>query len=402
MRPPILLLVVALLVQSHTSATRPRQPYAPLARIDEEALRGLVDDPLIESFDLSPDGRTVALLVASGLGMQAPLVLVKYDVATKHFGAAHPIGHVTIENPNFSPQVLYAGAGKYLVIHDFREVRVLDAATLQVRRTIGGPPDGQQEIPLFIAVASGTDVVVCAFGPAERSNPRFHMTAVHVEVVDASSGARLGEWSSADVPQAISADGQLIAVSSLYPIRGLLPLDIVDVHGSRVASLADGFGFDGSGPSVVGRVCGIFVGTRELLLTADGTVDRAGHHSSDTIELVSIVGQEAHVKENLEPPRYGSQGALAVSATGETAVAVSWYLPPAVLAQTESPVPASSPELLVFQRHQSFRLDAVLTLPMRGGGLRTMGWPQSWLPRLSADGSVIAIAQYDAIELFSK
>lgn len=219
-------------------------------------------------------------------------------------------------------------------------------------------------------------------------------------MVDVSSGQRLGEWSSGDVPQSISPNGNLIAVSSLQPQEGVLPLTVVDVHGQKVAELTGGFTFKDTDPSKAqGRVLGIFVGNEELLLTPDENVDQTGHHSGGSLQLVSVVGKQAQVQQSVKPRHYAPQGDLAVSANGRTALAVSWYVPARLLAH-EGALPASSPELLVFERGASIKLDAAL--PIHGLGLKASGWLENRRPRVSSDGSVLAIAQDSGVTVLTR
>ena len=182
--------------------------YALETRIDESVLSSLIPSPSVESFDLSPDGKTVALLVATSFKAQAPLWLVTEELATKRFTAPRQIGHLTILNSNFSPQIRYTSDQQYLVVQDFQTIRVFDNKGFEPVRTISSPSSGASLLPLFITGASNKEVFVCAFGSEQSLNPRFHTTAVRVEVVDVSSGAVLGEWASEDVPQAISPTGE--------------------------------------------------------------------------------------------------------------------------------------------------------------------------------------------------
>jgi hypothetical protein len=136
--------------------------YVPAARIDEASLSSIVTSPSVESFDLSPDGKTVALLVATGFKAQAPLWLVTEELATKKFAAPRQVGHLTISNSNFSPQVRYTSDQRYLVVQDFQTIRAFDSKSFEPVRTISSPSGDASLLPLFIAGASNKDVFVCA------------------------------------------------------------------------------------------------------------------------------------------------------------------------------------------------------------------------------------------------
>jgi hypothetical protein len=371
--------------------------YAPATRIDESTLGSIITSPSVESFDLSPDGKTVALLVATGFKAQAPLWLVTEEIATKRFTAPRQIGHLTILNSNFSPQVRYTSDQRHLVVQDFQTIRVLDSKTFEPVRTISSPSSGASLIPLFITGASNKDVFVCAFGSEQTLNPRFHTTAVQVEVVDISSGAVLGEWASEDVPQSISPNGDLVAVSSLQAQQGVLPLSVVDVHGQKVTEVTGGYSFkDADQSKPLGRVIGLFIGSQELLLAPDENVDPTGHHSGESLQLVSMAGK---VEQTIKPRHFGSTGELAASADQKTALALSWYVPARAMAH-EGALPASTPEVIVLGRGASLHLDSAISI--EGLGLRGGGWLENRRPRLSSDGSVIAVAQRSGVTILTR
>lgn len=374
--------------------------FAPAVRIDEASLNGLINNPIIQSFDVSPDGSSVVLLVASGLRMEAPLWLVTEDVAARRVTSSRELGHLTILNANFAPQVRFAHLHPYLIVQDLRTIQVFDSKTLEPIRTIS-PPSGEKAlIPLFITGASKRDIFVCAFGAEQRLNPGFHTTRVEVEVVDIASGERLSEWESGDIPQSISPNGDFIAVSSLQPQHGVLPLAVLDVHGHSLVELTGGFAFkEADTTKPLGRVMGSFVGNEHVLLTPDENVDHTGNHSGDSMQLVTITGKQAEVRQAIKPPHFAPQGELVVSANDQTVLVVSWHVPARLLSH-EGALPASSPELLVFERNTDLKLKEALSI--HGMGLKTSGWLENRRPRLSSDGSVIAIAQDGGVTVLTK
>jgi len=380
------------LIWAQTSAS-----YVPATRIDESTLSSIITSPSIESFDLSPDGKTVALLVTTGFKAQAPLWLVTEEIATKRFTAPRQIGHLTILNSNFSPQVRYTSDRQYLVVQDFQTIRLFDSKSFELIRTISSPSSRASLLPLFITGASNKDVFACAFGSEQSLNPRFHTTAVQVEVVDVSSGAVLGQWASEDVPQSISPNGDLVAVSSSQIQHGVLPLSVVDVHGQKVTEFTGGYSFkDADQSKALGRVIGLFMGSQDLLLAPDENVDQTGHHSGESLQLVSMAGK---VEQSIKPRNFGSTGELAASADLKTALALSWYVPARALAH-DGALPASTPEVLVLGRGPSLHLESAI--PIEGLGLRGSGWIQNRRPQLSSDGSVIALAQRSGVTVLSR
>jgi hypothetical protein len=371
--------------------------YAPAARIDQSSLSGLVDNPVIQSFDLSPDGKTISVLVTAGSQIEAPLWLVTEDIAAKRVISSRGLGGKANVIANFPPQVLYSNNQRFLAVQDSAKIRVFDASTLELLRTISGPSSQPGLVPLYVLGASNSDVFVCAFAPLPQPNYSLHTTPVQLEVVDISSGKQLGEWTSEDVPQSISPDGDLIAVSSSQVQRGVFPLNVFDVHGKKVAELTAGFSFrknvDQAKP--LGRVKGQFVGKQEILLTPDENTDRTGHPSGDGLQLVNIKENEVEVRQTVKPQNYGPKGTIANSADHRTVLVISWYVSAWDL-RHEWALPASSPDVLVFGRSAK-GLSLETTFPIHGPGLLA-----DWSPRVSSDGSVIAIAQDGGITVLAK
>ena len=367
------------------------------ARIEESSLRGVINDAIIQSFDLSPDGKTVAILAVAGSKVGAPLWLVIEDVSTKQVTSSRELGPSTFGSGGFSAQVLYSSDQQYLVIQDLQTIRVFDSKNLTATRTISAPSNKEGLFPLFVMGAGNKDIFVCVFGPQQKLDLTFHPTPVHLEIVDVSSGNLIGDWASEDVPQSISPNGDLIAVSSWQTLRPVLPLNVFDTQGKKIAELTGDFSFkkvtDQSKP--LGRVMGLFLDTQELLLTSDERIDQSGHLSGENLEIVTITGKEA---QKIKPRHYASTGEMAISRDSKTIVAISWYTPARALAQEHAVLPASSPELLVFERGTSVHMDT--SLPIHGLGLKASGWLENRRPRLSLDGAVIALAQDNGITIF--
>jgi hypothetical protein len=140
------------------------------------------------------------------------------------------------------------------------------------------------------------------------------------------------------------------------------------------------------------------VGTQELLLTPDENIDQTGHQSGDNLQLVRVTDKQ--VQQSMKPPHFASTGEMAVSADQKTVLAISWYVPARFLRKQEGRLPASVPELLEFRRDANLHLASVL--PIHGFGLKASGWLENRRPRVSSDGSVIAIAQDSGVTVLMK
>ena len=389
------LVVFLIVLQPNPGSARMNASLVPIARIDSASVGSLINNPVIQSFDLSPDGKIVAFLVVDGSKHGNPLLLVTEDILTKHITASTNLGAFNLPDGNFAPQTIYSGDGRYLIVQDLQSIRVLDGSSLQLLRTIPAPSDKALH-PLLAIRSSDRDVFACAFGKDPVFHAHIFTTPVQIEVVDVASGAILGEWAAEDVPQAVSPDGKLVALSSSQAQRGVLPLDIVDAQGHKVAETTGGYAFNGMDQSKpVGRVIGVFVSAQDLLLTPDEHMDQTGHESGDSLQLVSVAGKPG---QTIKFRHYGATGELASSANQKAALALSWYEPAAVFTH-EGPLPASSPQLLVLWTGASAHVDAAI--PIHPYGLKMSGLLENRRPRISSDGSVIAIAQDSGITVMT-
>jgi hypothetical protein len=368
-------------------------------RVDETSLRSLIDNPIIQSFDLAPDGKTLAILAVAGTRAAAPLWLVTEDVQKQHIVASRELGPSTFPSGGFVAQVLYTGDQQYLVVQDLQNIVVLDSTSLAQIRTISAPSQSAQT-PVFAIGAKNRDVFAFAFGVSPKFDPHIHQTPVQIKVVDVSSGDDLGNWAAEDVPQSVSPDGSLIAVSSWKNARSVIPLAVFNTKGRKMAEIAGDFSFRKvkNESSPIGRVIGLFLDSQELILSPDQNVDQSGNHSGDMLQRVKIASKQT--EETIKPHHYGPTGELAISGDLKTFVAVSWYLPASVTSDGHGVLPDSSPEILVFDHGAKTRLE--ITRTIRSLGLKSTGWMENRRPRLSFDGNVIAIAQDNGITVLTR
>jgi len=374
--------------------------FEPVGVIDaKESLKVLFDQPSVMAKDLSPDGKQIAWLVMASVKADAPLWLVTLDVSTKRIVASKELGPWYFSNrprvwysPNdFHTQVVYSSDQRYLVVQDLRQIRVLDAGTLEVLRTIPVPASATPLIPVSVVSAGQSDIFACAFGSENQPGKyTFRAVPVQIEVIDISSGKVLGAWAAEDVPQAISPNGDLIAVSSWQKLHGrVVPLAVFDRNGRKITDLDDGFSFsegfwffkEDNPSKPLGRVIGRFVSNQEILLIPNGGHDETGHFSGESIRLVSVTGQQP--PQRVAVKHFGPTGTLAISADGTTILVRSLYYPPRILAQHHGQLFGQESKLLVIGRDpaRERKLQVQSVMPLDAG-------TELWV---SADGSVIAI-----------
>jgi hypothetical protein len=376
--------------------------YQRTGRVDESDLAQAVANARIDSFNLSPSGKTIAFLVTSGNLANAPTWLLTVDARTAQVLGKLQTGNWTPywwdHSTYLPPQVIFTPDGGLLVIQQEGQVRIVEVATLRTVRTIETPKTGPN-VPISICGTGKSNLFAISFGTGQRTESQFERIPVHVEVIDVSDGTRHGSWESDDIPQSLSPDGKLAAISDHEMGGALLKLDIIDTSsGKKLAVLDGGFKFEKpEAGQVLGRVVGRFLSAEEVLLGPDSGFDRSGHHSGDSLRIVHI--PDGRVVQELKPKHFGPTGEVAVSEGGGEILAASWYLKPSFLTHPHEPVPAGSvPELLVFSAKGDFHLEG--TIQSAGGGLRVGGSALRF--RVASDGSVVAIAEHFGITLFGR
>jgi len=372
-----------------------------IGRVDESSLAQAVASPGIYAFDLSPSGQDIALLVTSGDLVDAPTWLLIANAKT-----AQVVRKVQIGEPAsyylgwsyFPPQVAFSPDQKFIVVRTGGQVKILDVETLRTVRTVEAPKVGPN-VPISICGSGKSDLFAISFGTGQRMESQFERIPVHVEVIDVSDGTRHGSWDSDDIPQSLSRDAKLAAVSDHSMSGALLKLDVIDTNSGKKLAVLDGgfkFGKPEAGQTM-GRVVGRFVSDEEILLSPDSNFDLSGHHSGNSLRVVHI--PDGRTVQEMRPKELGPTGEVAVSEDGGEIVAASWYLKPDFFTHPHEPMPlGSAPELLVFSDKRDFQLSGIIK--STGGGLRVGG---SALPfRIASDGSVIAIAENHGITVFEK
>jgi len=368
-------------------------------RVDEISLAQTVASPRIYAFDLSPSGQTMAVLVKSGDLVTAPTWLLMVNGKTGQILRKSQISESASNQAlagYFAPQVFFTPDTKLLVVQEQGQVRIMDATTLGSIRTIEA---AKAMVPVSICASEKSNVFAISFARDWQRKSELEKLPVHVEIIDVFDGSQRGSWDSDDIPQSLSPDGKLAAVSDWNLDGPLLKLNVVDASsGKKVAVLDGGFKFEKQEAGrTVGRVVGRFLSDDEILLSPDSNFDRSGHHSGNSLRIAHI--PDGKIVQELKPDRFGPTGEIKTSAHGEKIVAASWYLKPEFFTHPHEPMPAgSAPELFVFSDRGEFHLEGIIK--SAGGGLRVGG---SALPfRVASDGSVIAIAENHGITVFEK
>lgn len=379
-----------------------RAHFQTTARVDEETLVQAIPHPVIDAYDLSPDGERLALLVVSGDSMQGP---VPARVVTASATDSKVLKQVRFGTrarwvQGYASQIEFTGDGKLLVVEDGQStVRVLDATTLATVRTITPEKGSRFNVPAGILAAGEGSIVAVSFGTGTPVMGYLDKRPVHVQIVDASNGQQIASWDADDIPLSISPNAKLVAVSdhsTAGPVMGLTILSAKS--GKRVAALSGGYPSRiGQDPNWKGkfstRIIAKFVSDDAVVLTPDSNADQLGRDVAASVKVVRI--PDGRVIQEISPEHYGPIGELAASGDESTFVALSRYLAPKYREHPHWRIPPDTrPEFLVFskQRQQTFRLADRAKLPELLG-LRMRGLFDTSGLRVSRDGSVVSVAE---------
>jgi hypothetical protein len=379
------------------------------ARVDEQTLAGVVANARIQAYDLSPDGRRVALFVVSGDHIQAPSFIVMVSAADSQILKQVHLGTSRQYVQGYAPQVAFAANGRLLVVQDGQTVNVFDAATLAAVRTIAPDTGSRFDVPAAIATSVKSATVAISFGTGAAVINYMDKQPVHIAMVDVSTGKQVGAWDADDVPFSISPNAEYVALSDHSTSSRVMGVAILDTRtGSRLITLTGGFPNRAGGyPDWKGtskdqfwtRIIAKFISDDELVMTPDGNKDQSGSDIGASLKVVRF--KDTQVTQEITPENYGPTGEIAVSANQNTFVAISRYIAPKYLTHHLRVPPDSKPELLVFRRRQILELETrthlrpLLTLRMRG--------PFEIADlRISADGSVISVAEDYGVTILTR
>ena len=381
------------------SAPTPTAGISKVLRVDKATLPKDIPSPVIEAFDLSPDGKLLALLVE--LNTATP----KLWLVVKNAKTGATVKELSLGSPgpyrvNYAPHVRFSYDQKFLVVQDMQNVRVLETAGYTVARTIPQPSVQGATVPVSIQPASGSDVFVISFNTGERPPFEVGIDPVVVEIVDVAETKKIPMGQTSDIPQAISPMGALLAVADWNTETPLLSVQILNTqNGMKIGDLNGGFKFpqENAAGDVLGEVMGKFLSEDEFFLTPNESFDAGGNYAGNSIKEVRIA--DGSTVREFTPANYGPTGEIAVSADRRWFAAVSAYISPANLAKRVDTPAGGASDLLEFSLARS---TPVATVKISANGLETSMSGEVLRPVISGDGSLIAVAQDGGVTLFQR
>jgi len=375
-------------------------------RVDDKTFDQRIPSPVIDAYDLSPDGSRLALLVLSGDPLQAPVPswIVVVSAIDASILKLVRFGTRAQWVQGYASQISFMADGKLLAVEDQeRDVSVFDSTTLSKIRTIDPDSGSRFVVPASIVVAGNGVMAAISFGTGDAVTNYLDKMAVHTMIVDVSNGRQVASWDADDTPLSISPDANFVAVSD-HSLDG--PVMYVDIlkgkSGEKVGTL-----LGGQLPvknhlqkGYIARLIARFINDDEAVLTGDGSKDQLGRDLVEGMKIVSAM--DGHVIQEITPKHFGPTGNIAVSSGQTTFAAISRYIPSTYLTH-DSRIPYDfKPELLILSKQHIFRLEDRLPLPALLA-LRTPILMDTARLRISADGSVISVAEnYGVTVLASK
>jgi len=291
-----------------------------------------------------------------------------------------------------------------VILQDWQSVRIINLASHQLENTFKSANDSLP-VPYSIQSASNTSLLLISYGvrgPVRATNfdNRTHPN-VQNELVDISTGQHRSVWESADIPQSLSPNGMLAAVSDWESSNILVEVKIVDTGtGQEVKTLHSGYKF-GKPWNVDphGRVIGKFLTDDEILLSPDEHIDRTGHQSGSGLKVFRI-SDEKLVREK-RPSSFGSMGDVITSASRDCFAILNWHVSPGRLKRDLDPPEGSLPLLLIYPDIKNSRTLAISQLSLESLKVREY-LDRAYSPRLSNRATFVAIAQNGGITVFQR
>ena len=366
----------------------------------------------VQAFDLSPDGKQLAVLSQSGSAHNSWLRIVIEDAGTGKGLMNLKIDAGTRPDlqqlpPWYIPHVEFSADQRFLVVQDWVNVRIVNLSNFQLERTFISASK-QLNVPFSILAASKNDLFLLTYGTGlpptgkkdegsdDLVNPR-----VHNELVDISTGQRQSSWESSDIPQSLSADGKLAAVSEWEESTPLVEIELVDAQtGQKLKTLNSGFRFRKPwAPGVSGRVRAKFLNDDEILLSPDEHVDSTGHHSGDALKIVRVPDGQPVRKIRL--PHFGPTGDITISANRGCFAIVNWYISPGNAKRDLAPT--EPPSLLIFPNPlKAFSYMILQSQPNNSSGLEINPGREDWQVRIANNASTVATTGDREVILFRR
>lgn len=345
----------------------------------------------ITAFDVKPDGGRLALLYVT---WPSPTTY-ELSVAIWDGRSQSVVQHVQIGVHGFLPtssplidnEVAFTANGKYLLVLGLGKIWIISASTCTVVSSIDSPRSDMGP-PVHLLHVRGSRFAAIY---------KWRHNKFYACVFEIPDGKLEASWSSSAFPQSFSPDGKLVVGPvATYNAGGVTNLQLMDSQtGVELKSIPTVFGFQRRSPEQKGSVTAQFLDNKHIVVTPDDTVDAAGHHSGNSLEIINV--SESRDIRRITPKNFGPTGELFVSPDFTHFVVYSSFTSAWAKRWDGLWPDFHKPELLIFKSDAS-KPESVIPLGSRDGALAHLR--NLVLPRLSSNASVVAAAQRGAVEIF--
>jgi hypothetical protein len=364
-----------------------------MGQLDAASLVAGDHEARVEAFDVSPDGRILAVLyealVPYGKKPAAPsapeLWVAIWDVRS----------HTVVEQISIAPirisfdvsslrayayaarELIFTSDQSHLIVCDLGTIWKLDLGSAAEPARVD-PPDPTLGKPVAIQALSKATVAVTY---ETRQENRYYTA-----LFDASSGASLSGFTSSTIPLSFSPNGKLAVALAPgeWNAGGVAGLQVIDVGtGAKLRSVSVGFGFKRRHQDEGGGALPRFLDNARIVAAPDNMTDHTGNHSGYSLEIIDVF--QNRIVGDLAPHHFVPSGELAISADRSRFVASSMYAPAWELRSEWFPIHPKY-KIFVFTRDKP---NPEAVIEGLCAGLRE-GYSEA--VRLSSDGSVIGIA----------
>jgi hypothetical protein len=396
------LLTIASSASCQVPSTAPRQvAYQAIGDFDPQELSRPGQTVVIDSFDLSSDGKYLALLYATqmmradGVMKSSELSVAVWDTDTRKiithghlsdYDVPPPIRNSDPHGPVFDENALYllrqesdlriSADQNFIVIMTLGKVWVLNFASGSVIYSI--PPPGLERVaPVRIhTIGDSTLAITYQYGI-----DRFQVT-----LFDLPSRKPTAQWSSDVIPDSFAPDGTLAVAPDPAQCNegGVTNVQLLDArNGKQLKSIPVHFGFRkhrNGEPSAYGTVSAAFLDDNHVAVVPSSDRNEAGVRSGSGLEIIETAN--GRVVSELNPPGFGPIGVIVSSRNGAHVALESVLAKPGAIARESLHSKDFTHEVIIIGRAGDLQARIPISASQAGGNV---------FLRLSSDAGKIAM-----------
>jgi hypothetical protein len=365
--------------------------------VRDSDLPGSFDGVINQGFDISPDGKTIAVAFQVGEGDKGVGVwFALWEIANKRLLSKTRIdGGLTVDearNPHSGREVRYSPNGEIIVVQSGPRVLMVQSKDLNRIKSIG---------PLPVEPSSKYGPAIWAFDISRDSHCLAVLTRsvgrtraiAGVQVIDLTSGATTAQWSIQAAPSsiALSDDGSRVLLSDVR-ISDNQFADVALFEAKTGAVLR---GFSSGCPNL--DICGAsdarFWGKDRIVTVPKAATDGRGQFIATALRIFDE--NTGLLIRELKPRRFSSTGAFTIANQAPLLATVNaWDTPSDVVSELN--FRHARPEIWVFNLVDGTASTVRRHIP-RGQQARHV---DQYCLRVSGDASIVALFEDQIIKVY--